>query len=93
MPPLNVKTGVSFGYGNLLGWPQYTFVSDQFTNASNVEQNVNDNLSGIKGEIPAYYIMDHSLSWSYRYFTLEAGTNNVLDVKCFTRRATGYPGP
>ncbi|WP_240596621.1 TonB-dependent receptor domain-containing protein [Rhodohalobacter barkolensis] len=93
VPLINLKTGLSFGYRNLLGSLQYTFVSDQFTDASNAEQNVNDNQSGIKGEIPAYDIMDLSLSWSYSYFTLEAGINNVLDANYFTRRATGYPGP
>jgi len=93
VPLINLKTGLSFGYKNLLGSLQYTFVSNQFTDASNAEQNVNDNQSGIKGEIPAYDIMDLSLSWSYRYFTLEAGINNLLNTSYFTRRATGYPGP
>jgi Fe(3+) dicitrate transport protein len=93
VPLLNLKTGISFGYRNLLGSLQYTFISNQFTDASNAQQNVNDNQSGIKGEIPAYDIMDLSLSWSYRYFTIEAGINNVLNTSYFTRRATGYPGP
>jgi len=93
VPLINLKTGVSFGYKNLLGSLQYTFVSKQFTDASNAEQNVNDNQSGIKGEIPAYDIMDLSLSWSYRFLTIEAGINNVLNTSYFTRRATGYPGP
>ena len=26
-------------------------------------------------------------------FKLEAGVNNLLNEKYFTRRATGYPGP
>jgi Fe(3+) dicitrate transport protein len=93
VPLLNLKTGISFGYRNLLGSLQYTFISSQFTDASNAQQNMNDNQSGIKGEIPAYDIMDLSLSWSYRYFTIEAGINNVLNTSYFTRRATGYPGP
>lgn len=93
VPLINFKTGISFGYKNLLGSIQYTFVSKQFTDASNAEQNVNDNQSGIKGEIPAYDIMDLSLSWSYRFLTIEAGVNNLLNASYFTRRATGYPGP
>jgi Fe(3+) dicitrate transport protein len=93
VPLINLKTGVSFGFKNLLGSLQYTYVSRQFTDASNAEQNVNDNQSGIKGEIPAYGIMDLSLSWSYRFLAIEAGVNNVLDANYFTRRATGYPGP
>lgn len=93
VPLLNMKTGLSFGYKNLLGSLQYTYVSSQYTDASNAEQNVNDNQSGIKGEIPAYDVMDLSLSWSYKRLTLESGINNLLDSYYFTRRATGYPGP
>ncbi len=93
VPLLNLKTGFSFGYKNLLGSLQYTYVSNQFTDASNALQNTNDNQSGIKGEIPAYDILDLSLSWSFKNFKLESGINNVLDSSYFTRRATGYPGP
>lgn len=93
VPLLNIKTGLSFGYKNLLGSLQYTYVSRQFTDASNARQNVNDNQSGIKGGIPAYDVLDLSLSWSFKNFTLESGINNVLDSSYFTRRATGYPGP
>ncbi|MEX2435515.1 MAG: TonB-dependent receptor [Balneolaceae bacterium] len=93
VPQINLKTGLSFGYKNLLGSLQYTYVSSQFTDASNARQNVNDNQSGIKGEIPAYAVLDLSLSWSFKNFTLESGINNMLDSAYFTRRATGYPGP
>ncbi|MEX0719862.1 MAG: TonB-dependent receptor [Balneolaceae bacterium] len=93
VPFVNLKTGVNFGFKNLAGSLQYTFVSDQYTDASNAEQNVNDNQSGIQGEIPAYDVLDLSLSWSYKNLTLETGINNILDSYYFTRRATGYPGP
>jgi Fe(3+) dicitrate transport protein len=93
VPAINMKTGLSFGYNNLIGSVQYTYLSSQYTDASNAQQNVNDNQSGIRGEIPAYSVMDLSLSWSYKSITLESGINNVLDSLYFTRRATGYPGP
>jgi Fe(3+) dicitrate transport protein len=93
VPLLNLKTGITFGYRNLLAGLQYTYLSSQFTDASNARQNVNDNQSGIKGEIPAYDVMDLSVSWSYRQFRIETGINNLLDNIYFTRRATGYPGP
>ncbi|MFN1834728.1 TonB-dependent receptor domain-containing protein [Balneola sp. MJW-20] len=92
-PLVNLKSGVNFGYRNLLLSLQYTYVSVQFTDASNAEQNINDNQSGIRGEIPAYDVMDLSLSWSYGIFRMETGINNVLNKNYFTRRATGYPGP
>ncbi|SHG17810.1 TonB-dependent receptor domain-containing protein [Flagellimonas flava] len=93
IPKVNLKTGLSFGYGNLLGSLQYTYLSEQFTDATNAPQDVNDNQRGIEGTIPAYDIMDVSLSYTFKKFRLEAGINNVLDNSYFTRRATGYPGP
>lgn len=93
IPAVNIKTGFNFGYGNLLGSFQYTYLSKQFTDATNAPQDVNDNQRGIEGEIPAYDILDFSLSYSYKKWKLEAGINNLLDNSYFTRRATGYPGP
>jgi len=90
VPNVNLKTGVRFGYKNFLSNIQYTYLSQQFTDASNA---VESNLSGVIGEIPAYDILDISLSYTYKNFKLEAGVNNVLDNEYFTRRATGYPGP
>ncbi len=93
VPLLNMKTGINFGYKNLIGSVQYTYVSEQYTDASNAEQNFNDNQSGIRGAIPAYDVLDLSLSWTYKNISIESGVNNVLDNWYFTRRATGYPGP
>ena len=68
---VNLKTGFSFGYKNLLGNLQYTYMSSQFTDATNALQDVNDNQRGIEGEIPAYDILD--LSMSYAYKKMEVG--------------------
>lgn len=93
IPDVNLKTGLNFGYGNVLGSLQYTYLSSQFTDATNAPQDVNDNQRGIEGEIPAYDILDFSLSYTYKNWKLETGINNVMDNSYFTRRATGYPGP
>ncbi len=90
IPEANVKTGLRFGYRNLLGSLQYTYLSSQFTD---VENAVLPDNKGLKGEIPAYSILDLSFSYTFRKFKLESGINNLLDEKYFTRRATGYPGP
>ncbi|WP_368662564.1 TonB-dependent receptor domain-containing protein [Zobellia laminariae] len=92
IPKVNLKTGLNFGYDNLLGSLQYTYFADQFTDATNALQDVNDNQRGIEGVIPAYDILDFSLSYTYKKWKLEAGINNLLDNSYFTRRATGYPG-
>ena len=90
VPDINLKTGLRFGYKNLLTNIQYTYLSDQFTDASNATIG---SLSGVIGKIPSYNILDFSLSYRYKNFKLEAGVNNLLDNEYFTRRATGYPGP
>ena len=90
VPEVNIKTGLRFGYKNLLANVQYTYLSNQFTDATN---SVEAPISGVIGEIPSYDILDISLSYSYKIFKLETGLNNVLDNAYFTRRATGYPGP
>ena len=89
----NRKTGINAGYKNLIGSLQYTYLSKQYTDASNARQNPRDNQSGIQGEIPAYDIVDLSLSFKKKWFKIESGINNLLDKSYFTRRATGYPGP
>lgn len=90
VPELNLKTGIRFGVKDFSSSLQYTYLSQQFTDASN---SVNPSLSGVNGQIPSYDVLDFSSSYTYKYFKLEAGVNNLLNTKYFTRRATGYPGP
>ena len=93
IPYLNLKTGVSFGWNNFLSSLQYTFVDAQFTDVTNSPYSL-ENTTNVIGAIPAYDILDLSISYKFnRYFTLETGVNNLLDNSYFTRRATGYPGP
>jgi len=93
IPDLNLKTGINFGYKNLIASIQYTYLTEQFTDATNAPQDVNDNQRGIEGTIPSYGILDISAAYTYKRWRLEAGINNALDESYFTRRATGYPGP
>lgn len=91
VPEFNLKTGIKFGYKNALLNVQYSYLSDQFSDATNSSSQ--DDLSGVIGLIPAYDVLDVSLSYTYKRFKLETGVNNALDNYYFTRRATGYPGP
>jgi Fe(3+) dicitrate transport protein len=93
VPNINLRTGIRAGYKNFLMDFQYSYLSEQFTDATNAPQDVNDNQSGIIGSIPAYGVFDLSFSYRYRKWTLETGVNNMLDNAYFTQRATGYPGP
>ncbi len=90
VPDINLKTGIRFGFDNFTSSIQYTYLSDQFSDAEN---SFSSDVSGIVGVIPSYDILDISASYKYKIIKLEAGVNNLLDNKFFTRRATGYPGP
>lgn len=94
VPEINLKTGLKFGYKDFLGNIQFTHLSEQFTDATNARATgEGDAREGLIGEVPAYSIMDLSMSYTYKRFKLEVGVNNLLDETYFTRRATGYPGP
>ena len=90
IPKNNFKTGLKFGYKDLVFNIQYSYISEQFTDSSNAIQG---NLSGVIGQIPSYEVADISLSYSLKSISFETGINNFLDESYFTRRATGYPGP
>lgn len=90
VPDLNLKTGTSLSYKRFKTSLQYSYLSEQFTDATNA---VNTDATGIVGVIPAYYIMDLSASYEYKFLKFEASVNNLTDNMYFTRRATGYPGP
>ncbi|MGB5941947.1 MAG: TonB-dependent receptor [Leeuwenhoekiella sp.] len=92
VPGINLKTGLRLGYKNLLGSLQYTYLSQQFSDATNAPRDLSS-ASGILGSIPGYDVLDLSFSYSYNKLILETGVNNLLDNSYFTRRATGYPGP
>ncbi len=93
IPEVNLKTGISFGYKNFLTALQYSYLSAQFTDATNSEYNPSNSIR-VDGAIPEYNIMDLSSSYTFtKNIKLEAGINNVLNNSYFTRRATGYPGP
>ncbi|MFC0605549.1 TonB-dependent receptor domain-containing protein [Winogradskyella pulchriflava] len=92
VPELNIKTGLRFGYDDFQANVQYSYLSDQFSDATNSNSDPLGS-SGVIGVIPSYDILDISFSYSYKNIKLEAGLNNMLDNTYFTRRATGYPGP
>ena len=94
IPDVNIKTGINMGYKNLLSSVQLSSLSKQFTDAENSPiAEAGSTREGVIGEIPAYYILDFSLSYAYKNMKLESGINNLTNNNYFTRRATGYPGP
>jgi Fe(3+) dicitrate transport protein len=90
VPNVNLKTGLRVGYKKLKGSFQYTYLTEQFTEATNAREG---GVSAVVGIIPSYYIMDLSLSYEFKKIKLEGNVNNLTNNFYFTRRATGYPGP
>lgn len=89
VPPLNFKTGLTFAQNGFEASYQFSYVAEHFSDASNARRTP----TAIEGIIPSYKVMDLSVKYSYRRFTLEGGINNLMNEQYFTRRATGYPGP
>ncbi len=91
VPEWNIKTGTSVRYKKYSLNYQFSFISEQFTDASNAGFRRDPN--GVVGEIPAYWVHDLSARIDFNRCFIEGGSNNALNASYFTRRATGYPGP
>lgn len=89
VPTYNIKTGLNFRKGDFSSSFQWSYVSEQFTDATN-EEKIG---SAIIGRIPSYYVFDLSLQYYLKQFIIEGGLNNLANNYYFTRRAEGYPGP
>ena len=90
VPNVNLKTGFRFGYKKVKASFQLSYLSDQFSDATNA---IDGGYSAVVGIIPAYYVMDASLSYQLKKLKFEVSLNNLSNNMYFTRRATGYPGP
>lgn len=90
VPPLSIKTGISYAKDKLKISYQFSYTHEHYTDATNVIFTP----SAIEGIIPSYYVMDVGASYKFnKHFGLEGGVNNLTDNIYFTRRASGYPGP
>ncbi len=90
VPETNLKTGLKLGYKKFKASYQFSYLSQQFTDATNA---IDGGVAAVVGEVPAYQIMDFSASYQLKRFTIEASVNNLANQIYYTRRATGYPGP
>jgi len=90
VPKVNLKTGLRLSYKNIKTAIQYTYLSSQFTEATNA---IDGGVSAVVGLIPAYNILDLGLCYEFKRCKIEGNINNLTNNFYFTRRATGYPGP
>lgn len=90
IPTLNMKFGSQWRYKTFKTSLQYSYLSSQYTDAQNSK--VADPTATV-GILPAYAVIDLSLSYEYRWLKLEGSVNNLTNKMYATRRASGYPGP
>ncbi|MDP2386811.1 MAG: TonB-dependent receptor [Bacteroidota bacterium] len=89
VPTFICRTGLSFKTKKFGTTLQYSYTAQQYSDASNTPK-ANDGSTGL---IPAFYVMDWSVNYTWKWFTLASGLNNLTNNTYFTRRAEGYPGP
>jgi Fe(3+) dicitrate transport protein len=89
VPSVILRNGITYKYKAFKTCIQSSYVSEQYSDASNANYTGN----GIAGLIPAYWIMDFSVQYSKKHWGLNGGVNNFTNQYYFTRRAEGYPGP
>jgi Fe(3+) dicitrate transport protein len=86
-----LRAGISVGYKGFLITNQLSHVGAAFSDANNTVVPI---ANGNTGLIPSYTILDLTASYKFsKSLNIKAGINNVADVRYFTRRAGGYPGP
>ena len=88
-PQFVFRGGAGFKYKTFaINW-QISYISKQFTDATNATYAS----TAVIGSIPAYYVMDVTTSYTYKWFKFSCSVNNLSNNKYFTRRAESYPGP
>jgi Fe(3+) dicitrate transport protein len=86
-----LRTGLSFGYKVFLFTTQLSHVGASFSDANNTNT---PSMNGNTGVIPSYSIIDLTASYKFsKKINIKTGINNLNDIRYFTRRAGGYPGP
>jgi Fe(3+) dicitrate transport protein len=83
------RTGVTFKNKKLSSTFQLSYTGDAYGDASNVRTSTNP----VAGYIPAYTVLDFSLTYKINNYFLKCGINNLGNKAYFTRRTDEYPGP
>lgn len=89
VPPILIRTGVTYKRNGLRLNAQFSHTAKHFTDATNADATP----TAVFGEIPSYYVVDVAADYAWKRFTVATGVNNATDNAYFTRRASGYPGP
>lgn len=89
--PVILKTGLKYRAGKFTCQVQFSYNSQQFSDATNAKEPSGDAVVGL---VPSYFVFDFSSKYTFNeHFQAELGINNFTNEMYFTRRATAYPGP
>lgn len=83
------RIGVTYHDNRLSGTFEMSNNGDAYGDATNAKISSDP----VAGYIPAYTVLDASFTYRLSSFSLNAGMNNIADIKYFTLRADEYPGP
>jgi len=89
VPEVMFRSGVNYSWKDIKATYQFSFLGEQFSDATNSIENPN----ALTGIIPSYHVMDLSVEYSPQRYKITFGVNNLTNEQYFTRRAESYPGP
>ncbi|WP_420316939.1 TonB-dependent receptor domain-containing protein [Ekhidna sp.] len=89
VPEMMLRLGLNYSWRDLKATYQFSYLSDQYSDATNSTFNPN----ALTGLIPDYHVMDISVEYAPDPYKVTFGVNNLTNQKYFTRRAESYPGP
>ncbi len=87
--PFIFRSGTTIAVKHFMLSAQYAYTAAQFSDATNAVRSS----TSIEGIIPAYSVVDLTLSRVWDKLSVELSCNNLLNAQYFTRRAESYPGP
>ena len=83
------RAGIIYSVRGFSATFQYNYTGDAFGDATNARISTNP----IAGYIPAYTVLDFSVTYHINNYSINGGVNNILNEAYFTRRTDEYPGP
>ncbi|MBC7743547.1 MAG: TonB-dependent receptor, partial [Flavobacterium sp.] len=89
-PMIINRSGLTGHYKNISATYLVSYTAKSYGDAGN---NVIPSEDAVSGVIPAYRIMDLSMTIKAGRYNLKAGSNNLSDNRYFTKRTDEYPGP
>jgi Fe(3+) dicitrate transport protein len=83
------RFGITYSFKNFSATYQLSNTGKSYGDANNTISSHN----AVIGIVPAYKVMDLSVSYKIKNYNIKGGINNLADARYFTKRTDEYPGP